>query len=359
MVNFSKKCANKMILLLLLVLVGASCKNRVDSSIAAPVVELSSECLLKNIDIFMKYPYKIKVVDSLMCVWDLHGGDRYFHVFSYPALKFIISFGESGRGDKEFVNTGGFVMDRSYIYIFDSYRSRLNIFSVDSLVCQRINPVKIVNYPETCIPVLSFTKMENGYALLNYNGKERITFVDTLGQVISKKYEYPIVDTVEFKKYRAFAASLWDSFIDYNPQNKILGVVTKLGDVLEIYDLANDSSKVIIGPGGTPGMLKRGNSVSVGKIDGFSDIQVKTESIYALYSGLNQEEIHNQMKRGIRTPNGGNMIYKYDLQGKLKKIYKLDRYIDGFDLHEDEGMFFTVSSDDEHSINRYKIPDIS
>lgn len=355
MIKTSLKYGNRLIMIFLSILGIAACKNHNTPWEEIPIINLTSESLLKDTAIFMKYPYKIRVMDSIMCIWDLHGGDKFFHIFSYPELKFITSFGESGRGDREFVNTAGFRMDEQNIYVFDSYRAKLNIFSIDSIMHNKLSPFQVINYPATCVPVLSFAKMENGYALLNFNGDERISFVDTLGQIIAKKYKYPITDTVEFKRYRAFTATLWDSFIDYNSHNKILGIVTKLGNVLEIYNLTNDSCKVIIGPGGTPGMFKKGGSVSVGKIEGFSDIQIKLNSIYTLYSGLKREDIYALRDKGIRSPNGGNFIYEYNLQGKLKKIYKLDRYVDGFDLHENEGIIYTVSSNDENSVNKYHI----
>lgn len=341
---------------ILLAFILMACKKQGNPYDGIPVTNITSECLLKNTDIFMKYPYKIRVTDSIMFIWDLHGGDKFYHIYSYPNLEFITSFGEPGRGDKEFISTGGFEIDENYIYVFDTPRARLHIFSIDSLMHHHTRPYKIINFPTECIPVLSFAKMENGYALVNSNGEERITLVDTCGQIICKKYKLPITDSVEFNNYRMFAATLWDSFIDYNYPNKTLGVVTKLGDVLEIYNLADDSSKIVIGPGGAPGMFIKEGNASVGKIEGFSDIQVKEKSIYALYSGMPSEEIHTLTEKKLKTPNGGNFIHQYDLQGKLQKVYQLDRYVDGFDLHEDKGILFTVSSDDENPINKYKIP---
>ena len=75
---------NKTLLFLLLAGLLISCKPTPPSGDNGEIVPLTSECLLKNSDLYMKYPYKIKVQDSIMCIWDLHGGDRFYHLYSYP-----------------------------------------------------------------------------------------------------------------------------------------------------------------------------------------------------------------------------------------------------------------------------------
>lgn len=89
---------NKTLLFLLLPGLLISCKPTPPSGDNGEIVPLTSECLLKNSDLYMKYPYKIKVQDSIMCIWDLHGGDRFYHLYSYPELQFITSFAVNGRG---------------------------------------------------------------------------------------------------------------------------------------------------------------------------------------------------------------------------------------------------------------------
>lgn len=115
---------NKTLLFLLLPGLLISCKPTPPSGDNGEIVPLTSECLLKNSDLYMKYPYKIKVQDSIMCIWDLHGGDRFYHLYSYPELQFITSFAVNGRGPEEYISTGGFCMDKQHIYVFDTSRAR-------------------------------------------------------------------------------------------------------------------------------------------------------------------------------------------------------------------------------------------
>ena len=97
---------NKTLLFLLLPGLLISCKPTPPSGDNGEIVPLTSECLLKNSDLYMKYPYKIKVQDSIMCIWDLHGGDRFYHLYSYPELQFITSFAVNGRGPEEYILYG-------------------------------------------------------------------------------------------------------------------------------------------------------------------------------------------------------------------------------------------------------------
>ena len=159
---------NKTLLFLLLPGLLISCKPTPPSGDNGEIVPLTSECLLKNSDLYMKYPYKIKVQDSIMCIWDLHGGDRFYHLYSYPELQFITSFAVNGRGPEEYISTGGFCMDKQHIYVFDTSRARLSIFRKDSLMQQRISPARIIDYPQAGIPILNFCRTDQGFALLNF-----------------------------------------------------------------------------------------------------------------------------------------------------------------------------------------------
>ncbi|WP_251619696.1 BF3164 family lipoprotein [Odoribacter lunatus] len=310
------------------------------------VIKLSSEVLLKESEVFMKYPYKVKVLDSLVFLWDLHGVNKFFHIYSFPDLKYIISFGSKGKGSNELVNAGGFVVDKGKMFVFDSFKADLYIYSIDSLLHGSTTPLQVVAYPPECIPVLAFTKVEDKFAILSFDGKDRVIFADSIGHVLERRYNYPIDKEVSVPLYQNFLASLWDSFLDYNPQNKILSLATKLGDVLEIYNLKDQTEYIVIGKGGKPDIVEKNGGFSIGRIDGFSDIQVKDKHIYALYSGLE--------RTGESTPEGGNYIYVYDLKGHLEKIYELEQYINGFDIHEDEKAVYAVSSGD-NLISKYTL----
>ena len=55
--------------------------------------------------------------------------------------------------------------------------------------CKRISPARIIDYPQVGIPILNFCRTDQGFALLNFDGPERIAFIDTCGHLLNKKYE--------------------------------------------------------------------------------------------------------------------------------------------------------------------------
>lgn len=220
-----------------------------------------------------------------MCIWDLHGGDRFYHLYSYPELQFITSFAVNGRGPEEYISTGGFCMDEQHIYVFDTSRARLSIFRKDSLMQQRISPARIIDYPQAGIPILNFCRTDQGFALLNFDGPERIAFIDTCGHLLNKKYEIPRGNTAKNKAYPTMTASLWNSYLDYNPDNHLLVLVTQNGELLEIHNLASDSSRFIVGKGGEPDFLSDKNGLLVGKNQGLSGCTSREKSHLHLILG--------------------------------------------------------------------------
>lgn len=41
----------------------------------------------------LRYPFRIKIKDSLALIMDIHNIDNYFHLFHYPEMTHIVSFG--------------------------------------------------------------------------------------------------------------------------------------------------------------------------------------------------------------------------------------------------------------------------
>ena len=66
----------------------------------------------------------------------------------------------------------------------------------------------------------------------------------------------------------------WRSFMDYNPKNGILAMVTQLGEVIEIFNLKTGEHRVYYGPHGEPLFhISQGYGLPIG-IMGFHDVKV-------------------------------------------------------------------------------------
>ena len=69
-------------------------------------------------------------------------------------------------------------------------------------------------------------------------------------------------------------AQAWRSFLDYNPHDGVLAMVTQLGEVLEVYNLKDSMEVIRIVENGEPKFkIFEGYGIPSG-IMGFSDVQV-------------------------------------------------------------------------------------
>ncbi len=67
-----------------------------EKAISARVIELDTA--------LFRYPFRVVVKDSIAIVMDLHNADNYFHAFTYPNWKHIVSFGKRGEGPEEMLS---------------------------------------------------------------------------------------------------------------------------------------------------------------------------------------------------------------------------------------------------------------
>mgnify|MGYP002236460243 FL=1 len=51
--------------------------------------------------LFLHYPYRIEIKDSLAVILDLHPENCFLHAFTYPEWHHIVSFGKRGEGPEE------------------------------------------------------------------------------------------------------------------------------------------------------------------------------------------------------------------------------------------------------------------
>lgn len=156
-------------------------------------------------------------------------------------------------------------------------------------------------------------------------------------------------ETMDRNVSRAALAQAWRSFIDYNPHNGILALVTQLGEVLEIYNLKDGMHRVLYGPAGEPEfqMASDGSSIPIG-IMGFSDVKVTDRYIYAVFQGVRFKDKIAAYQRGENQEDGGRFIYVFNLKGIPILKYTLDCAIYGIDVNEENNTIIAtqVKSDD-------------
>ena len=241
----------------------------------------------------LRYPFRIRIEGDRVIVMDLHGLDHYGHLFQYPSYQYLSSFGKRG----------------------------------DSLLRD-----ETVTLDEDILRPLDFAIYNDSMFIIpDYSGENRLCRVNCNGKLIDKIGIIPTIDEKALENARPALAQAWRSFLDYNPNNGILAVVTQLGEVLEVYNLKDSTHVVRIGEYGEPEFkISDGYGIPTG-IMGFSDVQVTDSAIYTVFHGTPFKEIARQSGRLL---DGGKYIYVFSLKGEPLCKYVLDHYIYGIWVDE-------------------------
>lgn len=297
---------------------------------------------------YMRYPFRVRLADSLLYVMDLHATEAYIRQFSYPALALRQTFALRGEAPGYFLNAENIRMDdpSGDVYFLDANKRQL----------ARIDPEngqlrQSTQLPEALIRTLDFVPVSDSVFLVpDYTGKHRVTLVDHQGAILKNLFRIP-TDKRD-KRAPVVQAQAWRSFLDYNPANGILALATQLGQVIEIYDLQQESIvKIVTGKNGRPQFVE-GNGYAVPSgFMGYSDIHVGREHIYAIFWGTTFDDI----RQGIVPQEGGNQIHVFDLRGNPVCLYTLDRHITGFCVDEARRKIIALDVNSNQPIIEYDI----
>ena len=303
-----------------------------------------------NVDsLYLRYPFRIKHRDSIALILDLHHPEYFYHLFSYPEFKHKYSFGRRGEAPTDILSAENFrFLSDEGMYGLDANKHLLTNVSFENDSETVLN--KEIALDKDIIRALDFVVYNDScFIIPDYSGKYRFHFVDSYGKI---KKSYGKIPSSKHKNGNIALAQAWRSFIDYNPNNQILAMVTQLGEVLEIYNLKDNTHTVKIGPHGEP-EFKTGNEMAIPSgIMGFSDIQVTDKYIYAVFHGRSFKEIAKQSPNAM---DGGKFIYVFSITGEPMYKYTLDHHIYGIDVNEETKSIYAVDVNSNNPIIKYKI----
>ena len=138
-------------------------------------------------------------------------------------------------------------------------------------------------------------------------------------------------------------AQAWRSFMDYNPKNGVLAIVTQLGEVVELFNLKTGEHHVCYGPGGEP-VFSIAQSEAIPKgIKGFNDVVVSDSCIYTVFDGISFKDRIREFRSGKKQPEGGKYVYVFGFDGKQKE--RIELFNSAFGLSVLEGELLTTSTD--------------
>lgn len=318
-----------------------------EKAISARVIELDTA--------LFRYPFRVAVKDSMAIVMDLHNADNYFHAFTYPNWIHIVSFGKRGEGPEEMLSAETFQFNSlDSIYALDANKMQISRWAI-SAKDHSATRQEVIRLDKNLIRSLDFCATDSCFLIPDYLGEHRYWQVDYSGKPIRSIGKIP-TEKDWTSEIRPALAQAWRSFMDYNPENGILAMATQLGETLEIYNLKENTHKVLYGPEGEPEFKigKNGSSIPIG-IMGFSDIKVTDKHIYAVFQGVKFKEMLAAYQRGKELEDGSRFIYVFDLQGNPVQKYTLDRAIYGIDINEKTNTIVATEVESDDPIIEFKI----
>lgn len=272
-----------------------------------------NECLTSHVipldKVLLKYPFSISIHDSSAIVLDIHNQEYYFHAFTYPGFKHIVSFGKRGDGPEEILLAESFqYINNDTIWVLDANKMQITRWSI-SISERAAKQREKILLDGSLIRTLDFICFKDScFIVPDYTGSSRIVQITKDGEILNKIGYLP-TEKNYLNEASPSMAQAWRSFIDYNQDKGIMAVATQLGEVLEIYDMKGNTRKVLYGPNGEPDFeIANGYGIPTG-IMGFSDVKVTDKYIYTVFHGRSFREISKQVRKGIKGQDGGKYIY--------------------------------------------------
>ena len=352
-----KKLLSLIILLVLMAIYAftKSSPKTEHSEITFPVTEELQGRVIPIDSVFFRYPYRLEVRGDRVVIEDLHGPDHFYHLFTYPDFRHLHSFGQRGEGPEEMQTVDDFRWDGQTLWALDNIKSELVRWELNDSRDKMLR-TELVKLDKATFRALDIVPYQNNSFLIpNYSGDTRFCQVDRNGKLIKKWGEIPTERKNDLQKYPYAFGYGWRSFIDYSPNTGTLVAATQFGEVLEIWNVKNNTHKVLKGKLGEPEFkILPEYAIPTGAI-GHNDIQVTNRFIYVIYRGISIKEDMLAHQKGKPLPQGGKTIRVFSLEGEPLKEYKLDHSVSGIWVMEEAGKLWALDVNSDEPLLEYTL----
>ena len=325
------------------------------SEITFPVMKELQGRVIPLDSVFFRYPYRLEVRGDRVVIEDLHGPDHYYHLFTYPDFRYLHSFGQRGEGPEEMQTVDDFFWNGQTLWALDNIKSELVRWELsdsrDRMI--RVERIKLDKATFRALDIVPY--QNNSFLIPNYSGDTRFCQVDRNGKLIKKWGEIPTERKNDLQKYPYAFGYGWRSFIDYSSNTGTLVAATQFGEVLEIWNVKNNTHKVLKGKLGEPEFeILPEYALPAGSV-GHNDIQVTDSAIYVIYRGISIKEDMLAHQKGKPLPTGGKSIRVFSLEGEPLKEYKLDHSVSGIWVMEEEGKMWALDVNSDEPLVEYRL----
>jgi hypothetical protein len=258
-------------------------------------------------------------------------------------------FGLKGQGPEEIIYPSRMnALGNGRFSCYDSNRNELKALTLntdgDDVKISRL--LKSFNFMTFDVASLS----DNRFVVNGETDGAMFALINAEGEVLSLSDTYPYKDEEEKRIPDRFRAMAYQGTLRVSA-NGYFAYVIHGAKQLHLYKVENDSimkiGEVIDGYGHYEPDMSTERAYSVAHYAThptcYLDLAVTDNNVYALYSGRTFKDYRMQV-------NEGEIIYVYDWQGTLQKVYKLDVPITKFCIDDHEKKIYATANMPEPTI---------
>lgn len=321
-----------------------------------PADSLKGEQVALTESVWMQYPYRVCVEDSVAVIFDLNADSCFCHLFTYPGFHFIASFAPKGEGPEEIVSASmARFIDKNSLGILDMSGRKLAVYEgLDAHSVPRLR--RVITFTEDVPMPLDFLPLPDSTLLIpDYLGEARFCIAGYDGHLLRKAAMISLSDTATLHKNAPAVAQAWRSFLAIDRAGKRVVAVTQLGDVLDTYAVGSGmrAEAHVVGRDGEPvfQVTPEGYGIPSGCM-GYWDVQVTDSCIYALYDGTTFKEIAQSAGMGKQ---GGTSLRVFSREGNLLRRYVFDRPLSGIYVDEARHLLWATDVNTDNGLFRYRL----
>lgn len=321
-----------------------------------PADSLKGEQVALTESVWMQYPYRVCVEDSVAVIFDLNADSCFCHLFTYPGFHFIASFAPKGEGPEEIVSASmARFIDKNSLGVLDMSGRKLAVYEgLDARSVPRLR--RVIAFTEDVPMPLDFLPLPDSTLLIpDYLGEARFCIAGYDGHLLRKAAMISLSDTATLHKNAPAVAQAWRSFLAIDRAGKRVVAVTQLGDVLDTYAVGSGmrAEAHVVGTDGEPvfQVTPEGYGIPSGCM-GYWDVQVTDSCIYALYDGTTFKEIAQSAGMGKQ---GGTSLRVFSREGTLLRRYVFDRPLSGIYVDEARHLLWATDVNTDNGLYRYAL----
>ena len=321
-----------------------------------PADSLKGEQVALTESVWMQYPYRVCVEDSVAVIFDLNADSCFCHLFTYPGFHFIASFAPKGECPEEIVSASmARFIDKNSLGVLDMSGRKLAVYEgLDARSVPRLR--RVIAFTEDVPMPLDFLPLPDSTLLIpDYLGEARFCIAGYDGHLLRKAAMISLSDTATLHKNAPAVAQAWRSFLAIDRAGKRVVAVTQLGDVLDTYAVGSGmrAEAHVVGTDGEPvfQVTPEGYGIPSGCM-GYWDVQVTDSCIYALYDGTTFKEIAQSAGMGKQ---GGTSLRVFSREGNLLRRYVFDRPLSGIYVDEARHLLWATDVNTDNGLFRYRL----